>query len=222
MMPDWVSGPMIGPEALAVGIPGVSPNGGKEIYVDSTAVRSAYERGGLDPASYAIDVTSQAPSDAQRRIEANAPEALPQELIDAMRNGQPPPAHVMPTLTQPPRVLPSPFSPPPAQAPLSGAVEMMIPVGGGVTARVMFVGGVPSSRQWLKLIRHLQIEAEEEPSDESRKKAENLGNAVDSGSSVRRRVDLRAGDDQIKAIVPRPAQRRKRKDVSSTAEPGQP
>jgi hypothetical protein len=155
---------MIGPEALAVGIPGVSPNGGKEIYVDSTAVRSAYERGGLDPASYATDITPQGPA-------AAAPEALPQELIDAMRNGQPPPAHVMPTLTQPPRPLPSPFSPPPAPVPLSGAVEMMIPVGGGVTARVMFVGGVPSSRQWLKLIRHLQIEAEEDPSDEQFDKA---------------------------------------------------
>ena len=48
---------------------------------------------------------------------------------------------------------------------MSGAIEMTIPVGGGVTARVVFVGGVPSSRQWHKLIRHLEIEAEEEPDD---------------------------------------------------------
>lgn len=168
-MPDWVQGPAIGPEALAVamGHQTTSPGGAKEIYVDSGVLRSQYENGmPPDPSTYQPEYTDVSAAPAQTPA-GGEPMLLPPEVLEAMKNGQPPPAHLMvglaaqapgrPALPAPPReqirVLPGPLP--------HAAAEMVIPVGNGITARVSF-DSAPRPSHYRKLIRHLEIEADSE------------------------------------------------------------
>lgn len=151
MSPQWIDSPAVGPEALAVGNQ-AAPPGQKEIHFDSTAARMAYESGGMSmPDAY--------PQAEYREVPPEALADLPSEVRDAMVNGQPPPPHLMPKLALPPPQTPA-FGRPRVQSP--ALVELVIPVGSGVTAHVEFQGGIPSGQHWRKLIRHLEIEADEE------------------------------------------------------------
>lgn len=164
-MPDWVNGPAIGPEALAVMNQSQTNPNGKEVYFDSSAVRGQYERGGLEPENYVAVEYTPVPS-----APGGVDPSMPNELLEALAAGKPPPPHLMPpppNSTTSVRQLPPPMSQPHWQTPVSaslppGAIEMTIPVGDGITARVIFTGrpdGQIAGIHYRKLIRHLEIEA---------------------------------------------------------------
>ena len=221
-MPDWVNGPAIGPEALALMNQNQTNPTGKEIYFDSSAVRGQYERGGLEPDNYVAAEYSPVPA-----APSGVDPSMPNELLEALAAGKPPPAHLMPAPTQQPQQQLSPPASQPMhwQAPVSaslpaGAIEMTIPVGDGITARVIFSGRRDSQIagiHYRKLIRHLEIEAYEEQKPSPRRSAPAI-----IEQTVPRELDIRTGDDAGQAELPRPPKRRVRKNVGVSGKPGKP
>jgi hypothetical protein len=144
----------------------MSAGGGKEIHFDSSSLRSQYDAGGApqvdvtDPAYVPEIVTGAQPTPRQLA------ENIPPDVLKAMANGGRPSDESLRALAMggaiiganiPPVTIPNHFPLPRAA---SSTVELTIPVGNGVTARVTF-SGQPARIHWRKLIRHLEIEAED-------------------------------------------------------------
>ena len=205
-MPDWVNGPAIGPEALALMNQNQTNPTGKEIYFDSSAVRGQYERGGLEPDNYVAAEYSPVPA-----APGGVDPSMPNELLEALAAGKPPPAHLMPPPQNSPQQANLQLSPPASQpmhwqAPVSaslpaGAIEMTIPVGDGITARVIF-SGKPNSQvgsvHYRKLIRHLEIEAYEE-------------------NGGKPKINVKSADTAPTGVVDRPKRRRKGRPAADPA-----
>jgi hypothetical protein len=161
---DFVTGPGIGPEALALA--NTTPMGGaKEVYYDSTQLRAMYEGGGLpggpgQAGGMNTQMLQPPPSDpstfdlGQAAMDAGA---IPPEILEAMKRAQG-------GQTISPPLTPA-LSYQPAPAPLVG-FEMILPLGDSVTVRISF-SAEPGVRQWKRLLKHLLIEAEadDEPSE---------------------------------------------------------
>lgn len=204
----------------------MSAGGGKEIHYDSSAMRAQYDQGG------GMDVADSAyvPPIAEPTPQALA-ETLPKDVLEAMaRGGAPSPESIrkmamnLPAATAAAHQAAPQLFKPSEQV----AVELTIPVGRGMTARVTF-NAQPTSRHWQRLLKHLEIEAdpendEEQGSDLSRLADEALAHAAAiEQTQFRRRerdaIDLRAGNGSGEPIVSRPAKRRKRKDDGGVAGP---
>lgn len=159
-MPDFVSGTPIGPEHLAAhGTLTHSPGGAKELHVDSSAQRSAFE-------------SQFGPVQADQPGDASAEEILPPDIMAAMAAGKPPTPTALATLAASVARAPANSARTRGLAPIPAiladeSVHIMIPLGGGITARIAF-SGEPKARHWKKLIRHLEIEADSEPEPPAR------------------------------------------------------
>lgn len=218
-MPQWIEAPTVTPDAVARGVSTMSPGGGKEIYFDSSSQRAQYDSAGApqvpvtDPA-YVPEIVTAAPSP-----EALA-QTLPPDVLKAMANGGTPSAESIRALitSQPPKIVST--AQPVYGAPSSAAVELTIPVGNGVTARVTFTAQ-PAQIHWRKLIRHLEIEAEETDDERAKRETPDLAKLAAEALERQRGLNLRTKQPAGEAVVTRPLKRRKRKDDGSAPESGQ-
>jgi len=186
-MPDFISGPMLGPEQLAAIMPGTPAAGGKEVYYDSSAARAQFyeQMGGSAPAPGSIAVEAEMPgrqpfnepAPAVTVSAANDP-PVDDAIVRAAAEGRPlTPAQIASL----PQSSPQAFTPPPtmmrAQPPvmpqprleqqprpidprLEQPVGLVVRVGRGVTATVSF-SGEPNKKHWARLLRFIEIAAEE-------------------------------------------------------------
>jgi hypothetical protein len=238
-MPQYVDGPMITPDSVARGVPQMSAGGGKEIHFDSSALRAQYDGGGnpqmdvTNPAYVPEIVTGPTPTPQQLA------ENIPADVLEAAANGKPVTPEMIArmrgltpvkTATDVGRAFSAPLF---TSQPQPTAVELTIPVGNGVTARVTFTSQ-PARIHWRKLIRHLEIEAappdadEDEYERQERTRLEAAPKEPDlialAEAALRRQANGNIRPEPAGASqpeLPRPVKRRKRKNVSGAAEPGQ-
>jgi hypothetical protein len=166
---DFITGPPIGPDALALA-GGIPTDGGKELRYDSSALRSQWEGAGMPIADAGYN-----PAALEQQI--------PPEILDAMRRGAPPP---MAALPPPP---PQQFSMPQPQL----KFDMVLPLGDGVVARIAFTGE-PGVKQWKRLLKHLLIEAEEEGESNEVLQAGLPDGGADAPANGRRRTGKHQAD----------------------------
>jgi hypothetical protein len=169
-MPQFIDGPPITPGTVAA--TGVPAPGSKEIFIDSSAIRSAYfQQYGVPDVAPSEPADQEQPAVQEVRTVSVPDEAIPPEVMAAMRAGVAPStgvatqmaalarAHQGPVRTQPisvPQISAPHSSAPPAQATSS----MILPLGSGLSVELRFIGGEPTPAHWRRLLRHLQIEAE--------------------------------------------------------------
>jgi hypothetical protein len=164
---DFITGPPIGPEALALA-GGMPTDGGKELRYDSSALRSQWEGTGTP-----VPDAGYNPGALEQQI--------PPEILEAMRRGAPPPMAAMP------------YNPPPGMPPIAQFAQphpefdMVLPLGDGVVARIVFTGE-PGVKQWKRLLRHLLIEAEEEGETNEVSRTGLLDGEHNAPANVRRRT----------------------------------
>jgi hypothetical protein len=201
----------------------MSAGGGKEIHFDSSALRAQYDGGGTaqvpvtDPAYVPEIVTGPTPTPQQLA------ENIPPDVLKAMANGgTPSPESLRLMMSQNLQPVnnrgvdggPAPFQPPFMRPPQNmmerSAVELTIPVGNGVTARVTFTSQ-PARIHWRKLIRHLEIEAED--ADESVPSQQ--PDLVALADAALRRAGPNAGHQE----TPQPKRRSRRPKAAVEANP---
>lgn len=229
MVPQWVDSPVVGPDTVARGVPRTSAGGGQEIHYDSSMQRAEFANGGGQP----LDVTD--PAYVPQIVAPSAgalAETLPPDVLDAMAKGNPLTPEQIQALSRRAPVQHAPIAIPQMAIPIqhnSAMLELVIPVGNGITARVSFTTAQPAQVHWRKLIRHLEIEADpiyEEDRNEreaQRIAAEKhlagiraeLAREANSGDG-----NIQAGNDAGESELPRPVRRRKRKNDGASPEPG--
>jgi hypothetical protein len=167
-MPQFIDGPPITPGTVAAA--GVPAPGSKEIFIDSSAIRSAYfQQFGVPDVAPSEPADPEQPAVQEVRTVSVPDETIPPEVMAAMRAGVAPSkevatqmaalarAHQGPARTQPmPQGGAPHYSTPPAQA----VSSMILPLGSGLSVELRFIGGEPTPAHWRRLLRHLQIEAE--------------------------------------------------------------
>lgn len=168
-MPDFVSGPTIGPESLAAaGNVRTTAAGGKEIHIDSGILRSQYEAGGAqvtDP-NFSPALIEGRPAIGDAVAADSTAELMSPEMMRAVMSGQPPDPKLMAQIATPAArpVQARPMLHGPVrlaeQRPESyGPIELRVPVGGGIVASVTF-SGEPKAKHWKRLLAHIEIEAD--------------------------------------------------------------
>jgi hypothetical protein len=167
-MPQFVDGPAITPATVASA--GIPAPGSREIFVDSSAARSAYfQQFGVPDVAPSEPADPEQPAMQEVQTVSVPDEAIPPEVMAAMRAGVAPStgaATQMAALARahkgPIRIQPVPqggiphYSVPAAQA----SSSMILPLGSGLSVELRFIGGEPTPAHWRRLLRHLQIEAE--------------------------------------------------------------
>jgi hypothetical protein len=225
-MANFIEGPAIGPSDVAAGVPpvGLPPaGGGKEIYFDSSAARAAYlegnalgNQGGAEQYETASpsEVT---PSQPENHTTTNE-HPVDEEIMRAAASGKPLTPDLIarlppPFATRPPGggFQPPVFTPHPAQRDLSrlGAAELTgltVRVGRGIVASVNFTGGEPRAKHWARLLRFIEIAAEESDDD-----------APEPETTPRPRGATTANGSAEASGLPRSAERRKRQNVRGAA-----
>jgi hypothetical protein len=197
-MPSFVEGPMIGPESLAAGGSVVtSPAGAKEIHFDSAAIRAQYESSAaMAPApGFEPPIAEGAPAEAEQPLTA--------EVMKALMSGNPPPAKAMPVASTLPSSPIGTFRAPILPPPPAGAIELRVPVGGGITATVTF-SAQPKAKHWKRLLAHIEIEADpdnefEEETPTNGKTETEVPHPTTSRRGTGRKAKgnhLRVGDDE--------------------------
>ncbi len=238
-MPQFIEGPPITREAINLGVPSRSPGGGTEIHYDSSAMRSAYEagnNGGAPMSPPAAAVMGPMPGMAGPNVELPVDMGdLDPEILKALTGGQPPPLNKMPPVGSPVGRGPAPNASSiyqPTQ-PTQQYTTMLLPLGGGVTAQVVFIGKVPKARHWQRLIKHMQIEAVEVEADhaEAEREAtdaaearELLARALNDLGAQQRAASRNDGSGLDRPVrsepeLSRPLKRRVRKNERGTPEP---
>ena len=212
---------------INLGTPSRSVGGAQEIHYDSGQMRAAYEAGnhGGVPAAEPMGpmISGMGGPNVELPVEMGA---LDPEILKALAAGEPPPVNRMP---QPNRV-PAPIAQVPSNfAPQGGAqssTTMILPLGGGVTAQVIFTGRVPKARHWERLIKHMQIEAVEMEADHAEAEREAadeaaaaavLRQALEGLAAQRNMVIANAGSGGGSEDPPRSVKRRVRKNERGVA-----
>jgi hypothetical protein len=156
-MPDFIQGPTITSDIVAAqGNLVTTPAGGKDIHFDSGVLRAKYAEGAAGNGEMMPAIPEGAP--------AIAPvEQMDPELMKAVMSGKPPDPTMMARMaTQVTAPSPRPANLPSAMPQIiPGAVDLRVPVGGGIVASVTF-SGWPQAKHWKKLLRHVALEAEDE------------------------------------------------------------
>lgn len=234
-MADFISGPTLRLSAeqiagLTGGVP--SADGGKEIYIDSSAARAEYfeAMSGPPPGYEAPPAAPVAEPMQAPTIDPASDPGLPPNVLAALRDGKPLTPEMMtemppPFPTRPPTMLKpngfpaqsqaQPYSPAVvgSQPPARGFPEtpgLVVRVGRGMTATVTF-SGEPAKKHWERLQKFIEVAAEEIEDE-----PENLEESL-----VRRGII-----PPLNSFVPReqtdaggPRRRRKRQDAASATEP---
>lgn len=223
-MAQFIEGPAVTRDMINLGMPSRSVGGAQEIHYDSSQMRAAYEssaNGGMP--TEAGPVMGPMPGMGGPNVELPVDmEGLDPAILKALTAGQPPPANLMPGPKMP---MPAPMPPTPqgGYAPPSPAATVMtLPLGGGVTAQVIFTGKTPKARHWQRLIKHMQIEAEEMEADnaEADREAADEAAAADllrqaiEGLAAQQRERAQSGGED--AGIARPVKRRVRKNERGT------
>ena len=162
-MPQFIEGPPIGISQLPGADLAAGLRDGNSVYYDSTAARAAYYE-------QASGVNNQLPP-----IEA-VPQDEPVDpaIIAAAASGQAPSAETIAKLQQLARVqepwtIPTPRPPvqlPPAPAFHSPSLEgLSVRVGKGIVATVTFQGGEPEPKHWARLLKFIEIQAEDDEAE---------------------------------------------------------
>ena len=204
-MPQFIEGTPIGPEIIAAaGQIVTTPGGAKEIHINSAAQYSQY----ASMVGAGTDVTD--PNFTPQLIEGPAaisaaapsqPELLPPEVMKALMSGNPPPQNLMPQAVPTPAarpVFPSSQHAPDVQL-KANAIELRVPVGGGIVASVTF-SGEPKAKHWKRLLAHIQIEAD--PDNEFQEETittKGRAQPIEKQESARTRADRKRGRDDFRA-----------------------
>jgi hypothetical protein len=167
-MAQFVDGPPIGPGMT----PATPPSGPTEVFIDSSAVRAAYyQQFGATAVATSEPVQTEEPAVQEVRTISVPDEAIPAEVLAAMRAGAAPSiaaathmANIAKSFQGPPRIQQMPHGTAPHYStPVAPAnASMTLPLGSGVSVELRFIGGEPTPAHWRRLLRHLEIEAESE------------------------------------------------------------
>ena len=187
-MPQFIEGPVIGPGSFVSQPVGVTPGGAKEVFYDSSQARAAYyeqQSGVMEQGSAAVTPEAvveagepwAAPGGGLESVDEGIDAALlraaangsllTEDLIRRLPGGTPQP----PRRGRPPRQMEA------AVAPYTddSKVGLTVRVGKGIVASVSFSGGEPTKRHWARLLRFIEIAAEELDDDEPETEAARSG-----------------------------------------------